>query len=59
MKSRFKRTNEKNAQPKSFSFAELLTSKPTKKMKQVAGKAKKLTKSSAPEAFIPHEDTEF
>jgi hypothetical protein len=59
MKGRFKRTNEKDAKPQSFSFAELLTSKPTKKMKQMTGKAKKLNKSSSPEAFIPHEDTEF
>jgi hypothetical protein len=59
MKSRFRPENQKEAKPVSFSFAELLTAKPTKKMKKVNGKAKKLSKGSAPEAFIPHEDTEF
>ena len=58
MRDKFRKKNDQ-AKPQLFSFAELLTSTPTKKIKKVTGNAKKLKRGSAPEAFAPHEDTEF
>ena len=59
MKGRYKKTNDTGAKTPSLSFAEMINGKPTKKMKQAAGKVKKMMKSSSPEAFLPHEDPEF
>lgn len=59
MRDKFRKKNAQETKPQLFSFAELLTSTPTKKIKKVTGNAKKLKRGSAPEAFAPHEDTEF